>query len=56
MEENKTNQEAKEEELKNALSILDTNLRFYNQGRKVPADALKKIQAGRLKGMSDINQ
>ena len=25
MEENKTNQEAKEEELKNALSILDTN-------------------------------
>lgn len=55
MEENKTNQEAQVEEQNEAQALLETNLRFYNQGRKVPADALKKIQAGRLKGMSDIN-
>ena len=41
MEENKTNQEAQVEEQNEAQAILDTNLRFYNQGRKVPADALK---------------
>lgn len=34
---------------------IDHNLRFYNQGREVPADALKPIRAGRLKGMSDVN-
>lgn len=31
------------------------NLNFYNRLRSVPAEALKTIQAGRLKGMSDIN-
>lgn len=31
------------------------NLRFYNLGCEVPADAIKRIQAGRLKGMSDVN-
>lgn len=31
------------------------NLRFYSQGCEVPADALKEIRAGRLKGMSDVN-
>lgn len=31
------------------------NLRFYNQLKAVPDHAIKEIQAGRLKGMSDIN-
>ena len=31
------------------------NLRFYEFLRRVPDHALKQIQAGRLKGMSDIN-
>ena len=31
------------------------NLRYYEQLRKVPKEAIKTIQAGRLKGMSDIN-
>ena len=31
------------------------NLRFYEQLRNVPQGALKPIQAGRLKGKSDIN-
>lgn len=31
------------------------NLRFYEQLRKVPQEALKPISAGRLKGKSDIN-
>lgn len=31
------------------------NLRYYEQLRKVPEEAIKPIQAGRLKGMSDIN-
>lgn len=31
------------------------NLTYYNKLRKVPQEALKPIQAGRLKGMSDIN-
>ena len=31
------------------------NLRFYKQACEVPTDALKPIQAGRLKGKSDIN-
>lgn len=34
---------------------IENNLRFYSQGCEVPDDALKKIQAGRLKGMSDVN-
>ena len=38
-----------------AKAILDNNLRFYSQGCEVPADALKPIRAGRLKGMSDVN-
>lgn len=31
------------------------NMRFYSQLRSVPEGALKKIGAGRLSGMSDIN-
>ena len=31
------------------------NLKLYNKVREVPTEALKKINAGRLKGMSDIN-
>lgn len=31
------------------------NLEIYNKVRSVPEEALKTIQAGRLKGMSDIN-
>lgn len=31
------------------------NLEIYNRLRSVPQEALKPIQAGRLKGMSDIN-
>jgi len=31
------------------------NLDIYNSVREVPKEALKQIQAGRLKGMSDIN-
>ena len=31
------------------------NLDFYNKLRNVPPEALKQIQAGRLRGMSDIN-
>ncbi len=36
-------------------AVIDRNLRFYSQGCEVPADALKPIRAGRLKGMSDVN-
>lgn len=36
-------------------TAIDRNLRFYSQGCTVPADALKEIRAGRLKGMSDVN-
>lgn len=36
-------------------AILDHNLRFYSQGCDVPADALKAIKAGRLRGMTDVN-
>lgn len=32
-----------------------SNLEIYNQVRTVPENALKKIEAGRLKGKSDIN-
>ncbi len=38
-----------------AQAIIDHNLRFYLQGCEVPADALKEIKAGRLRGMSDVN-
>ena len=33
----------------------NNNLRFYEQLRKVPSEALKQIKGGRLSGMSDIN-
>lgn len=33
----------------------ENNLRFYNMGCEVPDDALKTIQAGRLRGMTDVN-
>ena len=40
---------------KNETVESQDNLRFYEQLRKVPTEALKPIQAGRLKGKSDIN-
>ena len=43
------------EEVAEARSAIDQNLRFYSQGCNVPNDALKEIRAGRLKGMSDVN-
>lgn len=36
-------------------SVLENNLEIYNQVREVPKEALRPIQAGRLKGKSDIN-
>lgn len=35
--------------------MADDNLRIYNAVREVPKSAIKSIQAGRLKGKSDIN-
>ena len=40
---------------KNESTEQDYNLRFYEQLRQVPQEALKSIGAGRLKGMSDVN-
>lgn len=38
------------------MTVAETdNLRFYSQACEVPEDALKKIMAGRLRGMSDVN-
>jgi hypothetical protein len=34
---------------------MSENLKVYNQVRTVPKEALKEIQAGRMKGKSDIN-
>ena len=31
------------------------NLELYNKGRAVPEEAKKTIQAGKLKGFTDIN-
>lgn len=31
------------------------NLHFYEMGREVPTEARKKIEAGRLKGFTDVN-
>lgn len=51
-----TNKETKEQATESSTaSDVDRNLRFYTQGREVPADALKDIKAGRLKGKSDVN-
>ncbi len=44
-----------EEPVNQEQANLDFNLRFYNRGCEIPADALKEIKAGRLKGMSDVN-
>lgn len=44
-----------EEARKKAQEELDHNLRFYNKGRELPADAIKPIVSGRLKGKSDVN-
>lgn len=54
MEEKKQQVDDVEQQNESAKSTPD-NLRFYKQGCEVPNDALKKIQAGRLKGMSDVN-
>lgn len=34
---------------------MSENMKIYESSREVPAQALRKIEAGRLKGMSDIN-
>ena len=34
---------------------MSDNMRIFNAVRECPQDALKTIQAGRLKGKSDIN-
>lgn len=52
MEGSKTNQ--KKEQVPE-VSEVDVNLRFYLKGCEVPADAIKPIKAGRLRGMSDVN-
>lgn len=39
----------------NSSSQTTGNLEIYNQVRSVPENALRKIEAGRLKGKSDIN-
>lgn len=36
-------------------TAIEYNLRFYEQGREVPQDALRTIASGRLKGKSDVN-
>ena len=46
---------ADEEAQAQAELIKEHNLRFYTDGCEVPADAIKPIKAGRLKGMSDVN-
>lgn len=51
-EKTKTEQQV---QVNGSQSIVDNNLRFYTQGCEVPADALKEIKAGRLRGMSDVN-
>lgn len=34
---------------------MNENMKIYNESREVPSEALKIINGGRLKGMSDIN-
>lgn len=46
---------AEQESQAQAELVKEHNLRFYTEGCEVPADALKPIKAGRLKGMSDVN-
>lgn len=47
MAKEKTNQE---EQVKEHKDVLETNLRFYNQGRTVPSDASKKFRPVASKG------
>lgn len=42
-------------EEKNNDFMDNPNLSIFNKVRKVPSNALKQINAGRLKGMSDVN-
>lgn len=54
MEEKQTKETA-QPVVESAVEATERNLRFYARACDVPGDALKKIQAGRLKGMSDVN-
>ena len=45
----------KETVAKNENAMIPENMVIYENHRKVPDTAIKPIQAGRLKGMSDIN-
>lgn len=49
------NQEENTTQENKSPNVIEHNLRFYEMGREVPADAIKPIQAGRLRGKSDIN-
>ncbi len=42
-------------EIKNTSGTVEENLKFYELSRKVPDEAKKQIQGGRLKGFTDIN-
>ena len=42
-------------ETKEGMTQVKGNLEIYNKVREVPENALKRIEAGRLKGKSDIN-
>lgn len=46
---------ARKQAEREAQEFKEHNLRFYAKGCEVPEDALKKIKAGRLTGMSDVN-
>lgn len=48
-------QDSEKVKLLKAQEEYERNLRFYTRACEVPTDALKKILAGRLKGMSDVN-
>lgn len=51
----KEEKETKEGKPQAETTAAEANLKTYNKLRQVPQTALKTIQAGRLRGMSDIN-
>lgn len=55
MAKEKNEQSAKTPDSAKDSEVIATNLRFYNQGCEVPANALKPIKSGRLAGKSDVN-
>lgn len=53
--EEKSTKQSEQPVVESTVEATERNLRFYSRACDVPGDALKKIQAGRLKGMSDVN-